>query len=80
MKYTRNFPLKLKNLGFEFHGNNRDLGDDPELNYEVWRKGVIEVTVEHNPGKVVIVDILSADSVKCNTLTQLKTLDKIINS
>lgn len=78
MKYTKNIGLKLRAMGFELHSSNGP-EDDAELIYEVYRKGVLEVTVEHSPGKVVIVDITSTDNVKPATLNQLALLDRIIN-
>lgn len=80
MKYTKNIGLKLRALGFEFLYDNSNHGDDPDLQYEVYFKGKIEVTVEHSPGKVVIIDIESKDNVNCATLARLKTLDTIINN
>jgi len=55
MKYTKNIGLKLRAMGFEFYSSNGP-EDDANLIYEVYRKGVLEVTVEHSPGKIVIVE------------------------
>ncbi len=78
MKYTKNIGLKLRAMGFKLHSSNGP-EDDANLIYEVYRKGVLEVTVEHSPGKIVIVDISSTDNIKPATLNQLAMLDKIVN-
>lgn len=78
MKYARNIGLKLSAMGFEFHSSNGP-EDEANLIYEVYRKGVLEVTVEHSHGKIVIVDISSTDNIKPATLNQLAMLDKIVN-
>lgn len=78
MKYTKNIGLKLRAMGFEFYSSNGP-EDDANLIYEVYRKGVLEVTVEHSPGKIVIVDISSTDNIKPATLNQLAMLDRIVN-
>ncbi|MCO5258880.1 MAG: hypothetical protein M9916_01935 [Crocinitomicaceae bacterium] len=70
--------MKLRAMGFEFYSSNSP-EDDADLIYEVYRKGVLEVTVEHSPGKIVIVDISSTDNIKPATLNQLAMLDRIVN-
>lgn len=81
MKYTKNIGNKLKILGFDFVGNNDAFKNDAEnLSYEVWRKGNIDVTIEHSPGKVVYVEVpeLGVYPV-CQSLKDLRLLDKMIN-
>lgn len=44
IKYTKNITNKLKSMGFEFC-YEQEKHDEAE--YEVWIKGVLEVTVGH---------------------------------
>lgn len=79
MMYTKNIGLKLRNMGFEFHSSNGP-EDDANLNYEVYRKGGLEVTVEHSPGKIVFVDIEATENINVASFAQLALLDRIVNN
>jgi len=81
MKYTRSMGVKLLNMGFKMELNSEDIpGDDDILQYEIYAKGLIEVTVEHSPGKVIVVDLPGyTDNLKINSLDELKLLDRMIN-
>lgn len=79
MNYTKNTPLKLKALGFEFSYSHEKTGKE-NLHYEVWKKGVINVTIEHVPGKNVLIDITETAVVDCKSLEDLCLLDKMINA
>lgn len=81
MNYTKNTPLKLKALGFEFFYSHEETETETEnLHYEVWKKGVIDVAIEHVPGKKVLIDITETDGVDCKSLEDLCLLDKMINA
>ena len=79
MEYTKSAPLKLRAIGFEFFYSHKSTTTNDPLHYEVWRKGIIDVTIEHVPGKKVIIDITETDGVKCNSIDQLVMLDEMIN-
>lgn len=79
MDYTRNAPLKLRAIGFEFSYSHKSIKSNAPLHYEVWKKGIIDVTIEHIPGKKVIIDITEIYGVKCNSIEQLVLLDEMIN-
>lgn len=79
MKYTKNFHLKLAGLGFEFSYDNKDNNDEPELSYEVWKKGNLEVTIEHSPGRTIQTNILDHEDINVANLEELKLIDKILN-
>lgn len=80
MKYTKNIGNKLKLMGFSYVGNNDDCKDDETLSYEVWRKGEIDVTVEHSPKKKVYVEIPELEiNPFCHSLEDLRLLDRMIN-
>jgi hypothetical protein len=80
MKYTKNFPLKLAALGFAFAYDNIGGEDDPELFYQVYRKGIVEVTVAHNEQKIIVglntdEDL---DELDIKSLEDLDTLTKLL--
>lgn len=60
MKYQKNTPLILKNIGFEFsyrHNGMEESPSIPDLLYEVWRKKlceeiIIHATIDHGIKKV----------------------------
>jgi hypothetical protein len=62
MKYTKNTPLKLKLIGFDFayrHQQKEDRkNNESELHYEVWKKKIgslsIDVTICHTDRKVIV--------------------------
>ncbi len=80
MEYTKNLPLKLKNMGFklDFHSDWLP-DDDSDLNYECWKKGVLDVTVDHQIMKVTVDILEGTDNTKCKTIKQLNMLDEILN-
>lgn len=80
MEYTQNLPLKLKNMGFILDFHSDWLPDEnEELNYECWKKGILDVTVDHLV-KSVKVDILEGfDGAKCKTIEKLIMLDEMLN-
>jgi|GEM_PF-6395195 hypothetical protein len=78
MKYTKNLHNKLLLAGFEFQYEHEEIKEE-YLNYSVYKKGVLEVTVcdSHK-----VVDIhLDADEKELSHLSyeQFMKLDKIIN-
>lgn len=73
MKYTKNFPLKLKQWGFELKEEV-----DVIFHYEDWRKGALTVLVDHG-SKRIISYIDQVDEVEINTLRELKVIDKVVN-
>jgi len=80
MKYTKNITNKLKLLGFNFDYNNDGNGDDTNLRYEVWRKGIIDVTIEHSPDPRVIFMLSECDrDLKIRNINELSLIDKILN-
>jgi hypothetical protein len=60
MKYQKNTPLILKNIGFQFSYKHNGMDESPSvpgLHYEVWRKNLgqeifIHATVDHAEKKV----------------------------
>lgn len=82
--YTKNIGNKLQLLGFTLTFDSKDIpeGDiDSDLHYEVWTKGAIQVTVEHAPGKLVLVDIVDfVEKVRINSLAILVSLDQVVNN
>lgn len=82
MKYTKNITNKLKQLDFVLELDSNHLPPeacDDNLHYEIWRKGVVEVTVEHSPGKLVQVDLVANDcSLNIKTIEELDTLTKLL--
>ena len=77
IKYTRNIVNKLKLLGFEFC-YEQDPSDDPDIKYEVWSKGEIEVTIDHAE-KYISVALVDWEDIAVNTLYELRDLDRMIN-
>lgn len=77
IKYTKNITNKLKSMEFKFC-YEQEKHDEAE--YEVWVKGVLEVTVGHTE-KIVYVAIIMEDTVDLpiNTLYELQSLDRLIN-
>lgn len=83
MKYTKNIGNKLKLIGFKLILDSNNLppeSDDDNFHYEIWGKGHIEVTVEHSPGRVVMVDLIGyKDNLNIKSLDNLQVLDRFLN-
>ncbi len=75
IKYTKNITNKLKSMEFKF---DYELGCKGKVYNEVWSKGIIEVSIDHDI-KEVMVSIINNDAIQLNTLYELQTLDKLIN-
>lgn len=76
--YTKNIPNKLKLIGFNFkYDQSIDPDSDPDLKYEVWTKGEIEVTIDHTE-RIWFINLYESEELKC-TLYELKILDRVIN-
>lgn len=72
-------PLKLALLGFEFATDSRKLGEPSPFHFEVWRKGTIEVRVDHRDRNVEVRTLQKA-GVELADLNQLELLDKMMNT
>lgn len=79
MKYTQNFHLKLAALGFEFSYDHKNDEETPVLYYEVWKKGIIEVTIEHSPGRTIQANIIDHEDIDVANMKELTLIDKILN-
>lgn len=75
IKYTKNITNKLKSMEFKF---DYELDCKGKVFNEVWSKGIIEVSIDHDI-KEVMVSIINNDAIQLNTLYELQTLDKLIN-
>jgi len=75
IKYTKNITNKLKSMEFKF---DYELDSKGKVFSEVWSKGIIEVSIDHDI-KEVMVSIINDDAIQLNTLYELQTLDKLIN-
>lgn len=75
MKYTKNIGIKLKLLGFEFH----DEPKENEINYDVWVKNNLGITVDHTNKNIEVEIIMNDKPLNIKSIGQLKQLDKLIN-
>jgi len=78
VKYSPNFAELIKHDGFEFSYRQQT----EELNYEVYRKGLIEITICHN--EKIITTSVSADVQDLGEMSlsyaDVKHLDRILNA
>lgn len=79
MKYTKNLHNKLLLAGFKFIKEFEETEEPEYLNYTIYRKGFVEVTVCDSHKEVQI--NLRADDEELSFLSyeQLMKLDKLIN-
>lgn len=79
MKYTKNLHNKLLLAGFKFIEEFEELEEPEYLNYTIYRKGFIEVSVSDSHKEVNV--NLKADDEELSFLSydQLMKLDKLIN-
>lgn len=75
MKYTKNIGIKLLLMGFEYRGGHKHEG----IEYDIYKKGIIEVEVDHYNKRVKTEIIMNDKPLKIKSLDQLKKLDKLIN-
>lgn len=79
MKYTKNLHNKLLLTGFKFIGEFEELEEPEYLNYTIYRKGFIEVSVSDSHKEANIYLTAEDEELSFLSYDQLMKLDKLIN-
>lgn len=79
MEYTKNLHNKLLLAGFEFQHEHEEIKEE-YLNYTVYEKGFLEVTVCDSHKEVTITLNADEEDLEHLNITQLFKLDELINS